>query len=375
MDEEVAVNEQATLSDTLRASFDEHIPTETPEPAPVPAAAPGGETQPATATPAADERPRGPDGKFVEKKAEPTAATATASTQTKPTGSAATPAPAVGTPAPLARPSSWKKELEPQWAALPPDVQKYVLQREGEFAKGVSTYKTEWDNARPLIEAMRPFAPLLQQHGIKADQWISSLGNAHVALAQGSPEQKLSMFLKLAQDYQVPVQNLFQQGQDGKVYFNPQVQPHQAPAPQARAPQAQDVERIIEQKFAQQAAVQSLAQFEAEAPQKYPHYETVKADMARLLEAGFARDYPSAYQAAVRLPEHSEIFDAIQEQERAAKVAETQKAQAEAAQRARRNTVSPRTATPATTAKTNGKKDLRGTLEDAFEEHAGAGRV
>lgn len=377
MAEEVATNEQTTLRDVVAAAYEEHIPTEVPdgEPAAVPAAAPAGETAVAAAEPKADERARGPDGKFVEKQKDATAAPGTATTPAKPTGAAETPVPAVA-PA-LARPSSWKKELDAQWKALPADVQKYVLQREGEFAKGVSTYKQEWEQARPMMEALRPFQPHLQQAGITPDRWISNLGHAHLSLAQGTPEQKLSMFLKLAQDYQVPVHNLFAQGADGKVYFNPQVQPYAPQAQQARAqqPQAQDVERIIEQKFAQQAAVQSLAQFEQEAPQKYPHYETVKETMARLLEHGFAQDYPSAYQAAVRLPEHAAIFDAIQEQERAAKTEAEAKAKAEAAQRARRNTVSPRTATPAATAGKSGKKDLRSQLEEAFEEHAGAGRV
>ena len=152
-------------------------------------------------------------------------------------------------------------------------------------------------------------------------------------------------------------------------------QQQQENQPQAQQAQAPDVEKIIEKKFAQQAAVQSLAQFEADAPQKYPHYETVKETMARLLEAGFAQDYPSAYQAAVRLPEHSELFDADLKQQAEAKAQETAKAQAEAALRARRNTVSPRTATPASTTGKSGKKDLRGELLDAWDQHAEAGRV
>lgn len=370
MAEEVIVVEQpeTTLRDVVSAAFDEHVPTDaTPEPS-VPAT-PAVEATPAQTEP--DTRARGPDGKFVEKPKD--SAAARASPHPTPTGTA--PAPAAVPAAPLARPSSWKKDLEPQWAALPPDVQKYVLQREGEYAKGVSTYKREWDEARPLLEAMRPFAPVLAQHGISADKWISNLGHAHLSLAQGTPEAKLSMFLKLAQDYQVPVHQLFTQGADGKVYFNPQVQPYAQQAPQARAQQPADVEKIIEQKFAQQAAVQSLAQFEAEAPQKYRHYETVKETMARLLEAGFAQDYPSAYQAAVRLPEHSELFDADLKQQAEAKAAEEAKAKVEAAQRARRQAVSPRSATPAATAGKPGKKDLRGTIEDAFDQHAEGGRV
>lgn len=368
---------QTTLRDALVASFEEHVPTEAPDgkPAPAPAAASDEGAEPAA--PAADTRARGPDGKFIEKPKEPAAAPAAATAQ-KPTSAPASPAPAAvpaaSAPAALARPSSWKKELEPQWATLAPEVQKYILQREGEFAKGVSTYKHEWDTAKPVVDAMAPFMPLLQQNGISPDRWISQLGNAHVALAKGTPEQKLSMFLKLAQDYQVPVQQLFARGEDGQVYYNPQVQAYQPPAaPQAQPQAPQDVRKTVQEVLNEERARQSLAAFEADVPTKYQHYETVKADMALLLETGKAQTYEGAYKLALRL--HDDLWAAEQQAQSAAAEAERQKQAVEAAQRARRNTVSFRSETPGRAGATSGKKDLRGHLEEAFDEHAGAGRV
>ena len=366
--------EQETLRDTIEAAFDEHV--EAPEGAalekPAPASEPAPEGASAAPEGATADRPRGPDGKFIPKEEAAAAAPAAAA----PKASAAPAVPPEAAPAPashgLARPSSWKKDYEEKWGKLDPDLAKYILQRESEFASGVSTYKREYDNARPLMEAMQPFMPLLQQHGIQPGQWIGNLGRAHQTLATGSPEQKLGMFMKLASDYQVPLQQLFQQGQDGKVYFNPQVQAYQPPPQQAQQP---DVRRTVQEILSQERVVQALADFEREAPTKYQHYETVKETMARLLEAGLAQDYPDAYNRALRQPEHEAIWNAQQEQQRQAKAAEDAKRKAAEVARARSQAVSVRSATPASQGAPAGKKGLRGTLEDAFDQHAGADRV
>ena len=43
------------------------------------------------------------------------------------------------------RPSSWKKDYEEHWGQLDPALQDYIGQREADYAKGVSTYKNQWD--------------------------------------------------------------------------------------------------------------------------------------------------------------------------------------------------------------------------------------
>ena len=299
-----------------------------------------------------DDRPRGPDGKFLPKEAAPD----------KP------PEPVITRPKP---PTSWKKDYLTHWDTLDPKLAEYMLQREQEFAKGVSTYKTEWEQTKPLSEAMAPFLPELQQHGIDPGRWITNLGNAHRSLAKGTPEQKLSMFLKLAQDYQVPVQNLFAQGQDGKVYFNPQVQPYQAP------PQTPDYRAVVQKEMGSYFATVEVDKFgnetDATGNPAHPHYATVKETMAQLLEAGLADDLKGAYEAALRHPRHADIFETIQTEKAEKDAAEKAKKLKDEADRARRDAVSTKSATPKGKAP-SGKKGLRSTIEEAFETHDG-GRV
>jgi hypothetical protein len=268
------------------------------------------------------------------------------------------------------RPSSWKKEMWPVWDKLTNGSQispeealqlaEYNNQREQDFAKGVSTYKQEWESAKPLLDVMAQFKPLLDQHGIKPTDWINNLGNAHKQLVMGTHEQKLSMFVKLAQDYQVPLQALFSQGQDGKIYFNPQIQSYQAP--QAQQDPRAIVHEILEEERAKRE-VQSFA-----SSKDYPHFELVKDTMSGLIQAGLATDLKSAYESAIRMPMHSELFDQLQQQQRDKEEQEKREQNARQVQGARAKAVSLKTSTPAGPGANGERKGRRETLESAYDE-------
>ena len=106
------------------------------------------------------------------------------------------------------RPSSWKKDYEESWGKLDPTLQDYISQREADFAKGVSTYKAQWDQAQPILNSIEKFAPILQQNGVDPAQWITNLGTAHQTLVYGNPDQKLQMFAQLANDYGIDLNGL-----------------------------------------------------------------------------------------------------------------------------------------------------------------------
>lgn len=361
-----------SLRDQLEASFNEVIPAETPaEPAPPaevtpPATSETADPKPAEATPSEPEkpgrtagRPRDSQGRLLPGPAVRPEMPAPAPIQAQPQAKHAHP-----------RPSSWKKDYWGFWDQLDPKLAEYINQREGEFAKGVSTYKTEYETVKPLADALQPFMPILQQNGIKPDQWITNLGNAHRQLVYGSPEQKLGMFLKLAQDYQVNLQSLFVRGQDGQVYYNPQIQ---APAQQPQAQPQVDVAKLVDERI---SAIQSQKEIDSfMRDERYPHAQEVRETMAGILQAGLADDLPQAYDAALRHPKHFHLFEAQQKQQREADEKKKREEAQAAAARARANAVSPRTATPtAPTGATAGKKGLRDQLSENFDAVVG-GRV
>lgn len=267
-------------------------------------------------------------------------------------------------------PSSWKKDHWSSWdkiATENPQLAEYLNQREGEFAKGVSTYKQEYENVKPLADAIQPLMPTLQQYGIQPAQWITAMGQAHHQLVFGSPQQKLQMFAKLAQDYQVPIQALYDSQAQQQFLMQQQLQP---PQPQ------QDVREIVREQFVEIEAKSDLQRFQetkdAAGNPLYPHYDTVRNTMAQLLEANVAQDLKSAYDKAIRL--HEDIWQAEQAKTQAAAQKAAQEEQAKKVKQAKAAAVSPRTATPGAGA-VQATKGIRAAVEAAVEAHAEGGRV
>jgi len=264
-------------------------------------------------------------------------------------------------------PSSWKKELWDHYGKLDPTLQDYIDQREGEFAKGVSTYKQEFEAVKPLADAIEPLLPVLRQYNIPPAQWIQNMGQAHHSLVFGTPQQKLQMFTKLAQDYQVPIQALYDPAIQQQFLMQQTLQP-QAPQP--------DVRSLVQEQLTEVFAKHDLEEFQAAKDVSgnplYPHYEKVRNTMAQLLEAGVAENLKDAYPKAIRM--HDDIWEA----EQAAKHAASEKArleeQAKQVAKAKAAAVSTRTATPSgETVKAT--KGIRSAIESAVEAHAPGGRV
>lgn len=328
---------QTTLRDTLASSFD----------AVESASAPSTEVITQEQVP---ERPRDETGKFTVKPKEEAVETvekpqAQVQTQTETTQQRPN------------RPSTWKKdywEAYDKLAAENPQLAQYINQRESEYKTGVSTYKAEADNARRLNEAIAPFIPDLQRNNIDPTVWISNLGNAHRKLALGSPDEKLQMFAQLARDYGVPLPGLQQQGQ-----VDPRAQWMEQQLNELRG----TVTSFVNQQAAQQQAqINNMVESFKADTEKYPHFESVRENMAQLLEAGLAPDLETAYHKAVRMDDG--LFDSLlasRQQQSASQVQAT-------VQKAKSQAISPKTSTPRSTTTATGPKDLRSTLEENLDK-------
>lgn len=320
---------------------------------------------------AAAQRERDEQGRFKAKQAEEAAA-AQADAQTQ----AAEPQAVETPPQPaLQRPTTWKKDYLPIWdkmasgAPLTPEearkLAEYNVQREKEFATGVSTYKAEAQNAKHLQDAIAPFLPDLQQNNINPVQWIQNLGNAHKALATGSPEQKLQIFAKLAQDYGVPLAAIAPNTQGQLDPIIPQLM-------QEIQNLKQGVNTVTSWREQQeQQTIQNELKKFSDA-EKYPHFEQVRGTMAQLLESGLAQDLEAAYVKAVRM--NDEVWTAEQERQANALAAKQAADKAAAVAKAKANAVSTKTTTPSGVATAAVAKDRRASLVEKFSSMDG-GRV
>src|SRR6266436_499236 len=256
---------------------------------------------------------------------------------------------------------SWKKEYWGRFEKLEPELQQYILQRENEYKAGVSTYKGEAEAAKALKTAIEPFLPELQRHNIDPSAWIRNLGNAHQTLALGSPQAKLQIFQRLAQDYGVPLQYLVPNQQGQIAQLDPAVQ-YLAQNLQGLQQQWQQFQS--QQQAAEQASIQqSIEQFKTDAT-RHPHFEAVREQMAALLSANLAQNLDEAYEKAIWMsPQVREQVVAASQQRATQTKLEQQKA---ITAKAKAQAVSPRSSTPGAQANATAKKSLRDTLSEAF---------
>ena len=276
----------------------------------------------------------------------------------------------------IKRPTTWKKEYVEVWNKMqegkPLDkaefakFAEYAHQRESEYKKGVSAYKAEADNARQLTEAIGQFTPELQKHGIHPVAWINNLGRAHYALANGTYEQKLNAFNRLAQDYGIQLnQNALQMPE--QAYVDPYQQQLMQQL-QATQQQVAQLSQIREQE--ENARLSNEISRVSSNKERFPHFDMVREDMAQLLERGLAQDLESAYAKAVRV--NDEAFRL--EQEKLLKSANTQASKASQVAKAKATAVSPRSVTPSGQVSKSDAKDRRSLLMANLADAEG-GRV
>jgi len=264
----------------------------------------------------------------------------------------------------IKRPTTWKKEYRDVWDKMaggkPLDkaefakFAEYANQREAEYKNGVSVYKKEADEARELTNAIGPFMPELQKHGISPSAWINNLGRAHYTLANGSYEQKLSAFNRLAQDYGIQLnQDALQMPE--QAYVDPYQQQLMQQL-QATQQQVQQLSAIREQE--ENARLSNEINRVSSNKERFPHFDMVREDMAQLLERGLAQDLESAYAKAVRM--NDEAFKL--EQDKLLRSAGSQASKAQQVAKAKATAVSPRSVTPSGQVKGTDAKDRRSLL-------------
>jgi len=276
----------------------------------------------------------------------------------------------------IKRPTTWKKEYVEVWNKMQEGkplnkaefakFAEYANQRESEYKKGVSAYKAEADNARQLTEAIGQFTPELQKHGIHPVAWINNLGRAHYTLANGTYEQKLNAFNRLAQDYGIQLnQDALQMPE--QAYVDPYQQQLMQQL-QATQQQVAQLSAIREQE--ENARLSNEISRVSSDKERFPHFDMVREDMAQLLERGLAPNLETAYAKAVRMNDEAYKL----EQDKLLRSANTQASKAQQVAKAKATAVSPRSVTPSGQVSKSDAKDRRSLLLASLADAEG-GRV
>ncbi len=257
-------------------------------------------------------------------------------------------------------PASWKKDYHEVWQKADPKMQEYAWQREEQMRAGVEPLLAKAQFADTMQEAIAPYLPTIQGMGLSPEKAVSALMQADYTLRTAPPQQKMQLFMQLAQSYGIQL-------------------PTGGQSPQQR-PQAQ-VDPLVWQLqnelnnvrgevmgWKQQQEMQQNQQLLSEINQfsmKADHFEEARPTMIQLLQSGMAETLDEAYEKAIRL--NPDLFEQINKAQQAEVAARQAKEQNKAAKAARAAAVSVRSATPGvnTAPKAANRRAL---LEEAFSE-------
>lgn len=209
----------------------------------------------------------------------------------------ATTAAAAAAAAAIAAPGNLKPELRAAWDAAPPELRKWISDREAEVHKGFTRMDEERQFAKSMRETIAPYHAMIQAEGGEPVSAVKALLNTAYVLRAGSPSQKVMALQSIAAQYGITPEHVQQvQAQRG------QQQPVD-PTVAAMQRELQQLKTEREREVAdrqQQAQIQFQTEIEAFATSPgHEHFEQVKPHMAALLSNNLAKDMQDAYDQAV----------------------------------------------------------------------------
>lgn len=95
-------------------------------------------------------------------------------------------------------PKSWKKDYEPKWGGIDPEVRKNIYEREKQALDGIMQYKSTADK---WSKTMEPYKQWFDHYGIDPHDAFSRLATSHIILKYGKPEDRARWAQQLIQDY------------------------------------------------------------------------------------------------------------------------------------------------------------------------------
>lgn len=258
---------------------------------------------------------------------------------------------------PIDYPAAWKKDYSENWGGLPRNVQEYILERETQAQKGINEKGQALSDLQrqfePFQQMLKPYEQTFAMQGMTAQQGIQQL----LAYQQALSENPKDTLMRLAQDYGVDLQQVFEE----QPYVDPQVQALQNQVREMEQRHAQAAQH--QQRQQHEALVEQIGNFASAVDEqgnaKHPHFEAVYEDIVQLMQLGRASTLDDAYSLAVRL--NPDIQAQLSEQQEAEKKAQ-KAAQAANAREAARSVTSKSSSTAAPP-----DKSLRDDLADQLD--------
>ena len=105
-------------------------------------------------------------------------------------------------------PKSLRLELRDHWEKAPPELQQAFAQRDADYEKGITGYKTRDAEARAITEQFAPYEWILRNEGSTPAQAIAPLLQTAALLRTGTPAQKSQAVAHMIQQFQIPLDQI-----------------------------------------------------------------------------------------------------------------------------------------------------------------------
>lgn len=148
-------------------------------------------------------------------------------------------------------PKSWAADKHAKFAALDPEVQDYILQREAQDEKWMQDNRQYLSLAKEVNQAATPYAAMLRAHNLSPAQALDRFLALQYRLETSTGPARTEQFVKLAKDFGVDLGAL--QTESEQAYVDPRtsalektVQQLQQEREQERATQQQHIARKVQ---------------------------------------------------------------------------------------------------------------------------------
>jgi len=245
----------------------------------------------------------------------------------KPAGTPAEPAKALSIGDMQTPPSTWRKEAAETWASLPETAKMEVLKREQDMMAGIEQYKGDAAVGKTLQNVVSPYREIMQANNVNPVEHIGALLDTHHKLITGSPAQRAALFTQIAASYGINIgaQRGTADDEPGS-YVDPKTAELQAEIAEIKWAQQQQFNQAAqrERSALMQTVTAQVEEFAAK-PENM-HFDAVANDIGDLLKSGVAKNLKEAYDKAVWANPTTRAL-------------ETQRLQAEAAEKAKKEAV------------------------------------
>ena len=178
-------------------------------------------------------------------------------------------------------PKSLKFEMKAHWEKAPPELRQAIAQREADFERGITNYKSRDAEAKAITDLFQPYEWMLRNENATPATAIAPLLQTAALLRTGTPQQKSQAVAQMIQQFQIPLDQVAS-------HFNGQPQQQDNHYNQLAQQVQQLTQHITQSQYEAQKQNESRAlsviqQFAADPANA--HFEAVQDRMLSLLQA------------------------------------------------------------------------------------------